>query len=100
MLVWGRDEGVMGGSLLGHFAVCVEGLVGVVEIVFEVRVEFVVSLNSWYFGAREFDRAAVSVVRMAYKSLPRLCVGVKARDVSILLNDNLTPLWSILNLSI
>ncbi len=42
------------------------------------------------FEAREFGRAAVSAVRMAYKSLPRVCVVVKSRDGSISRYDNLT----------
>ena len=48
-------------------------------------------------GAREFDRAAVSAVRVAYKSMPRGWVGVKARDASICYYDNLiTRLLSLL----
>ena len=47
-------------------------------------------------GAREFDRAAVSAVRMAYKSMPRVWVAVKARDASIYYYDNLiTRLFSL-----
>ena len=40
-------------------------------------------------GAREFDGAAVSAVRMAYKSMPRGWVGVNARDASIFYCDDL-----------
>ena len=49
-----------------------------------MKVEFVVGYSLVVLGAREFDRAAVSAVRMAYKSLPRVCGRVKTRDGSIL----------------
>ena len=51
-------------------------------------------------GAREFDGAAVSAVRMAYKSMPRVWAVVKARDASIFCYDtglSSLPLRSVLN---
>ena len=61
------------------------------DCVVEVKVEFVVSYSLVVLGAREFDRAAVSAVRVAYKSLPRVCGGVKTRDASILSYNNYCP---------
>ena len=49
-------------------------------------------------GAREFDGAAVSAVRMAYKSMPRVWAVVKARDASIYYHDHVITRLSSLAL--